>query len=90
MPEGACPDLLILPLYAAMPLELQVCCYAQCPLEPVSGASVPTGQWSCTQLPSGFHQTLRAMATYSALFLTFWLSCLGRLPSAFQIRLVHS
>ena len=24
MPEGACPDLLILPLYAAMPLELQV------------------------------------------------------------------
>lgn len=28
MPEGACPDLLILPLYAAMPLELQVCCHA--------------------------------------------------------------
>ncbi len=54
MPEGACPDLLILPLYAAMPLELQVCCHAQCPLEPVSGASVPTGQWSCTQLLLAF------------------------------------
>ena len=25
MPEDACSDLLILPLYAAMPLELQVC-----------------------------------------------------------------
>ena len=29
MPVGACPDLLILPLYAAMPLELQVYCHAQ-------------------------------------------------------------
>ena len=38
MPEGACPDLLILPLYAAMPLELQVCCHAWCPLVP--------GAWS--------------------------------------------
>ena len=26
MPEDACSDLLILPLYAAMPLELQVSC----------------------------------------------------------------
>ena len=28
LPEGACADLLILPLYAAMPLELQASLFA--------------------------------------------------------------
>ena len=37
MPEGACPDLLILPLYAAMPLELQVRCHAPCLPKPLPG-----------------------------------------------------
>ncbi len=55
MPEGACPDLLILPLYAAMPLEMQVC-----ELTPLSLLSMPQ-----RQLPQHFCQTLEHSSKFS-------------------------
>lgn len=78
MPEGACPDLLILPLYAAMPLELQVCCLSALSLSaPCLNPSfriassiqscTPAKFWNCCSVRQPWHLQKVYMNILSAL-----------------------
>ena len=58
--EGSCGDMLVLPIYAALPPELQACCTAFLPL--ICQSHIPLTSLRCCELYSPSHRPLSYIA----------------------------